>query len=171
MSLNEHLQSIGSTNSCSYNGDRDVTRESFVDPGSPSKQENNPHSTHRRAAVNCTQLTAVPQHSKSGSWLILHKNLASTQLSNADIQVLGHPTYKTLHNCSTVERRRSGSWSSNSQNLGNFTAFIRATKIDFSLYYVGHLFLNFTCLIFYYIRVFSIIIYTSSSGFHLTTYH
>ena len=72
MSLKEHWQLIGSTNTRSYNGDRDVTRKSFVDPASTCKQENNQHSTHCSAAVNCTQLIAVPQHSKSGSWLILH---------------------------------------------------------------------------------------------------
>ena len=44
-----------------------MTRKSFVDPASSSKQDRQAQTTN-----NCTRLTAVPQHSKSGSWLILH---------------------------------------------------------------------------------------------------
>ena len=71
MSLNEHLQLIGSNNTRSYNGDRDVTRKSFVDPASSSKQDRQAtnhhqlHSIHRSAATQQVRFLVDPTHKTS----------------------------------------------------------------------------------------------------------
>ena len=121
MSLIEHLELIGPNNTRSYNGDRDVTRISFVDPASSSK-----HSSSKQQTVNFqrTRLTVVPKQHSKGSWSAYSQNLAHNrrtptfwflvtqhikprklQPSNADTLVLGHPTHKTLTTSHRGRRR------------------------------------------------------------------
>ena len=100
MSLNEHLQLIGSTISRSYNGDRDVTRISFVDPASTSKQD-------KQLIATRTRPTVVPKQHSKGSWSAYSQNLAHTRRTPT-FRFLVDPTHKTSH--TLVERRHSGSW-------------------------------------------------------------
>ena len=104
MSLNEHWQLIGPTYTRSYNGDRDVTRESFVDPASSSK-----HSSSKQQTVNFqrTRLTVVPKQHSKGSWSAYSQNLAYTRRTPT-FRFLVDPIHKTSHKL--VERRHSGSW-------------------------------------------------------------
>ena len=109
MSLNEHWQLIGPTYTRSYNGDRDVTRESIVDPASSSKQDNQQLKqtsqvrqhilqklvhTHARSATFRAQKMFASKHQSHST----HRSAVTQQ-----VRFLVDPTHKTsqVHNCRT----------------------------------------------------------------------
>ena len=108
MSLNEQAVYRKHTNTRSYNGDRDVTRTSFVDPTSTSKQAVHPTQasqvrqhflqklvhTHARSATFRAQKMFASKHQSHST----HRSAITQQ-----VRFLVDPTHKTsqAHNCQT----------------------------------------------------------------------